>query len=337
MVSHTLRRVDAERINFLRDNVGRPIGTGSGFGTIYTVGVNGTGFSLLHSFYDDNGADSGGIMPAGSPAVSGTTLYDVCHMGGNTDFGMVFKMGVGGSGFTNLHSFAGGTDGAFPFARNSLLLSGSALFGTTYTADWGPNSSDNGQYYGTVFEVGTSGSGYRVLHTFPAAPAMRENPNGSLTLVGSTLYGLASGGGSDDDGVLFQVNVDGTGFGLLHSFTGADGQDPFGALTLVGSSLYGSTLQGGASNDGTIFEIGTDGTGFTTLASFDGTNGESPEGGLVFNNSTLYGTASDGGVYSDGTVFALNLNPTPEPSTLALLGVGAMGLIAYVWRRWSKP
>ncbi len=33
------------------------------------------------------------------------------------------------------------------------------------------------------------------------------------------------------------------------------------------------------------------------------------------------------GIVSDGTL------PTPEPSTLALLGAGAISLFAYAWRR----
>ncbi|MFZ1933079.1 MAG: choice-of-anchor tandem repeat GloVer-containing protein [Thermoguttaceae bacterium] len=310
-------------------NGGSGTGPGTAFGTIFRVGTDGSGFTVLHSFYDVAGDVSGGIMPAGSPVVSGTTLYDVCNMGGAAGYGMVFKMGIDGSGFTNLHSFAGGADGAFPFSMNTLSLSGSALYGTTNTADWGPNSSDNGLYYGTIFKVGTSGSGYQVLHTFAGGVSDGANPTGGLVLSGSTLYGVASGGGSNNDGVLFRVNVDGTGFGLLHSFAGADGQNPFGALTLVGSSLYGSTTNGGAYNDGTIFKIGTDGTGFQMLASFDGTDGEFPEGGLVFNNSTLYGAAQQGGP-GIGTLFAITV---PEPSTFILFSIGTITAIAYAWRR----
>ena len=149
-----------------------PIGTGSGFGTIYTVGVNGTGFSLLHSFYDDNGAHSGGIMPAGTPPSVARRCTTCVTWAATQILEWFSRWELVAPGSRTCTSFAGGTDGAFPFARNSLLLSGSALFGTTYTADWGPNSSDNGQYYGTVFEVGTSGSDIGFYTLSPAAPAM---------------------------------------------------------------------------------------------------------------------------------------------------------------------
>ena len=56
----------------------------------------------------------------------------------------------------------------------------------------------------------------------------------------------------------------------------------------------------------------------------------SPRGDLTLSGSTLYGMTYYGGVYNDGTVFSLTI---PEPSTFALLGVAAIGLFGYVWRR----
>ena len=79
-----------------------------------------------------------------------------------------------------------------------------------------------------------------ILHSFTGGASDGSYPFGSLTLSGLKLYGLTTGGGSSDGGTLFCVNTDGTGFGLLHNFTGAvgDGASPLGSLTLSGSKIW---------------------------------------------------------------------------------------------------
>jgi hypothetical protein len=44
---------------------------------------------------------------------------------------------------------------------------------------------------------------------------------------------------------------------------------------------------------------------------------------------------SNMGQYSKDLAFELHTTPIPEPGTLALLTVGAIGLVAYAWRRWK--
>ena len=100
---------------------------------------------------------------------------------------------------------------------------------------------------------------------------------GSLTLSGSTLCGMTSSGGTSGIGTIFKINLDGTGFQLLHSFSGYSyptAYNPQGSLTLSGSTLYGMTSGGGADSYGTIFQINTDGTGFQVLHSFNADAGD---------------------------------------------------------------
>ena len=101
---------------------------------------------------------------------------------------------------------------------------------------------------------------FNLLHSFLDA----GNSDGSFpqygapTVSGSTLYGMTVQGGSSDSGAAFKMNTDGTGFTLLHTFTGggSDGSFPYGSLTLDGSTLYGMTGFGGVNNLGTVFSIG---------------------------------------------------------------------------------
>jgi uncharacterized repeat protein (TIGR03803 family) len=126
---------------------------------------------------------------------------------------------------------------------------------------------------------------YSILASFNGANG--ANPQGGLTLDGSTLYGMTQNGGSSGHGNIFSINTDGTGFQNLLSFNGANGANPYGSLTLSGSTLYGMTPFGGSSgNNGIVFSINTNGTSFQNLFSFDGPNGgySGPTSSLTLRN-----------------------------------------------------
>ena len=84
--------------------------------------------------------------------------------------------------------------------------------------------------------------GITLLHEFAGGTGDGGTPYGSLTLSGSTLYGMTRGGGDSGAGVVFKVNTDGTGYDLLHEFAGGgdDGASPAGSLTLSGSNAFSS-------------------------------------------------------------------------------------------------
>ena len=131
---------------------------------------------------------------------------------------------------------------------------------------------------------------FTTLHSFSAISSQNgpytnsdgAHPYAGLVLSGSTLYGAANNGGTWENGTLFKVNIDGTGFATLHNFTAmspdasyayevdtnSDGAYPYGSLILCGDTLYGTTLAGGILANGTVFKVTTNGTGFTTLHSF---------------------------------------------------------------------
>jgi uncharacterized repeat protein (TIGR03803 family) len=138
--------------------------------------------------------------------------------------------------------------------------------------------------------------------------------------------------GPNGHGEVFRVAVTGGSPTTVYAFNGTDGNGARGGLTLSDSVLYGTTTTGGAYGHGNIFRVNTDGSGFNDLFDFNGTNGDFPAGTLLLSGSTLYGTTDLGGSGS-GTVFALDLTPTPEPSTAILVGAGALAFTGYVWRR----
>jgi uncharacterized repeat protein (TIGR03803 family) len=77
-----------------------------------------------------------------------------------------------------------------------------------------------------------------------------------LTLSGSTLYGTTEQGGSTGDGVVFEVDVSGSGYMNLYSFTnGTDGYNPDGGVVLSGHTLYGTADYGGSAENGTVYSL----------------------------------------------------------------------------------
>jgi uncharacterized repeat protein (TIGR03803 family) len=264
----------------------------TGGGTVFAIKTDGTGFEAIHSFSGGDGAN-----PSAALIVSGTTLY------GTTYGGTVFAVKTDGSGFTVLHEFAppsySGTnnDGFFPWA--GLVLSGDTLFGTARNGGMSGN--------GTVFAVKRSGTTFTTLHSFSArtgSPPVNSDgaiPVAPLIASGNTLYGTASVGGSSGYGTIFAVNVDGTGFKVIHAFTGSDGAYPNAGLVLSGTTLYGTAVGSGSWGSGTVFAVNINGTGFMILHAFsaestnasDGytnSDGASPTGGLILSGNTLYGT-----------------------------------------------
>ena len=244
-----------------------------------------------------------------------------------------FFVRTDGTGFANLYRFSAlgpneetNSDGAYPHA--DLLLFGNTLYGTT--------TQGGGAAAGTIFKVNTNGTGFTVLHTFSGGND-GGSPVGSLTLSGNILYGTASAGGSYENGTIFKINTDGTGFTNLFNFNGTNGSGPLGDLVLSGNILYGATSSGGA-GVGTVFKVTNDGTGFTNLYSFpwDGIgyapSGASPQG-VILSGQTLYGTACNGGNGGStigGVVFALSLSRAPIPLNIQLIGTNVV-------LSWSDP
>ena len=267
---------------------------------------------------------------------------DITSKGLTYGMGNIFSIGVGGTNYQNLVSFTGTSGsaiGAVPFG--GLTLGGATLYGMT---EYG---GANG--YGILFSVGTDGTSYQNLVSFTGSSgtAIGLGPIGSLTVDGTTLYGMTSQGGVNGYGNLFSVGTDGTNYRNLVSFTGsggtASGYDPFGSLILGGTTLYGMTEQGFAGGWGNVFSVGINGSDYQYLHGFTGgADGGQPFGDLTLSAGTLFGMTSEGGTAPGssgyGTVFAIALpTPVPESGTLALAGTAAVLLVSYRWRRrWPR-
>lgn len=321
-------------------------GTTNGSGAIFRMNIDGSGFTNIYVFKVSTGTaslfgtNSDGANPLGGLVLAGTTLYGTAGLGGVNGNGSVFRLNLDGSGFTNLHNFAAGV-GSFPDVTNSdgatpnamMAFSNNVLYGTTVYG------GTNGR--GVVFKMNTDGSGFANLHTFDAGTGVNSgvvnangsHPSGSLLLSGGKIYGQTQFGGTAAYGILFSLNLDGSGFANLHAFaagTGAypnytnlEGANPNFTL-LNNGALYGTAIHGGAGGGGAAFRINLDGTGFTNFFNYPVRTGTAPLDtnvggaypiGLALLGSTFFGASSRGGAMGSGTIYSLAAGGTVSGQT----------------------
>jgi uncharacterized repeat protein (TIGR03803 family) len=159
---------------------------------------------------------------------------------------------------------------------------------------------------GTVFKITTSGNVLTTLHSFGATHTDGALVYAGLLHVGTYLYGTTNGGGVSNLGTVFKIKPNGTGYHVMHRFSGgADGALPDGNLIVYMGVLYGTTSQGGAANAGTVFKITTGGVENVVYDFGVAPDGAYPYGALINLSGTYYGTTESGGSSGFGTIFSV--------------------------------
>lgn len=218
-------------------------------GTIFRIMPDGTGYLKLYDF----DAPNDGWTPRSALISDGIYLYGMTKGGGIFGSGTIFKILPDGTGYQKLFDFDGMTNGYYP--QGSLVSDGTFLYGMT-------TSTGINNHSGTIFKILTDGTGYQNIFDFDA-PSQVGNltgnyPMGSLMYDGTFLYGMtADGGDINDDGTVFKILPDGTGFTKLWDFSGGftEGGDPHGSLISDGTFLYGMTYWDGLGNLGVVFKL----------------------------------------------------------------------------------
>jgi uncharacterized repeat protein (TIGR03803 family) len=304
-------------------------------GVLFSINTDGSGYQILHNF--------GGTLPAGAGATGADgyeplanltafngKLYGTTPFGGPLGGGIIFSINADGSAYTVVHVFGNADpihqfdDGAIP-NYGSLVPLNNKLYGI---ASAGGRPLVQGGGNGVLFSIDPNGNNYTKVHVFDFGPTTATYNLGLVT-DGSVFYGATGAGGPSNDGTLYALNVDGSNFHLLHTFTAAtEGFDPLYGLTLVNGTLLGVTPTGGPNSGGALFSLNTDGSNFTIRKAFTthpiANDGYFPMGPLLKVGNRLYGTTTVG-----GPGFGLTMSPVGTVFSVALDGTDFQNLYTF--------
>lgn len=256
-----------------------------GLGCIFRLSPAGA-FSLVHAFAP--GEISGPLFPLTEDAQG--NWYGAAY-GSNSDNGEIYKISPDGS-YALVHQFD--ASDAHPDAR-LLLASDGNFYGTTNA----PLDA------GTIFRMTPDGS----IKTMLVFDLISEgySPGALTTGPDGALYGTTAYGGSNAEGTIFRITLDGH-FSVLHVFSEPRQPGPLGPSVLTSmpdGNLYGVGMHGGDFNGGMIYRI-TPSRTYTRLYSFpkQSASGFSPGSAPVVGfDGALYGITDAGGRFNNGTAY----------------------------------
>jgi len=188
--------------------------------------------------------------------------------------------------FTVLHNFTNSPDGKMPVG---CIIEGSdgAIYGAT---------DSGGTNFSTLYKINKNGTGYTKLADLDINS---YQPDGGLLkandgLIYGTTTGYGIGAYATNDGTVFKMNGDGSGFSIPYAFVpnNSDALYPRGHLIqAVDGGLYGVSASGGVNGIGTIFR-------------FDLTSGK-PSVIYSCTNFYLFGNVTSAGLFQgiDGELY----------------------------------
>ena len=185
---------------------------------------------------DFENESSGGKPKEGMVLAQNLKLYGLTSKGGMFNKGVLYELDTESGNFAKLYDFDG-INGEYP---DGVLVSASngRLYGTT--------SSGGTDSTGVLFEFDPSTGAYTKLMDFNLQETGREPFSNSLVVAGNgSVYGTTHFGGTHDQGVLYQYNLESNSLEVVIHF-GPDDSDwaPVNLNSGVDNNLY-ALLKGG--------------------------------------------------------------------------------------------
>jgi uncharacterized repeat protein (TIGR03803 family) len=194
----------------LQDNAlyGATQSGGNGYGTIFSVKPDGTGFKVLHTFAPAQvGAqfvNADGGWTSGKLQFFKGRLYGSTRFGGSSGNGVLYTLNTNGSDFKLLHTFPG-TPNPAGGDPGGLTLFGQKIYGAR--PDGGTNR------HGFIFEYDIIYATYKILYNFTIPDSQLKNADGirpisRVAVIEDRLYFTASAGGPSGSGTIGSLQLE---------------------------------------------------------------------------------------------------------------------------------
>lgn len=161
--------------------------------------------------------------------------------------------------------------------------------------------------------LGVAAPGFELIKSFGDADRSGTVPVSELTTgADGKLYGVTFRGGRQNEGTLYGINKDGTGYRAVHHFGGSDdGKHPSGALLLAtDGGLYGTTTSSAAGDKGVVYRFDPATGVMKVLKRLEGATVLLGRTGVIEGrDGALYGVA-DGDTTNATAIFRLNKDGT---------------------------
>lgn len=267
-------------------------------GVLYAINADGTNYRVLRHFETSfaTGNPSGNIQISADGRIFG--CYPQHHLDNSFIANRLWKVDTSGANLQPFFNVDQRQHGAYNL---DILLSNDTLFLAT---------QEMGRHEGGVISyVDTFGNGPAPMHHFGAVANGFWPETAVIKASDGKLYGTASVGGQDGNGVVYSINAAGTGFLNLHTFVDAEGYEPVGELLEASNGkIYGALRYGGPINTGCIYRMDKNGANFQIIYNFPNVAlAQTPVGDLIEGpGQVIYGMfeQSSGG----SGIFRMNLD-----------------------------
>lgn len=176
---------------------------------------------------------------------SASTIYGLTD-GGLYDRGAIFK--IDDNGYKTLYNF----NEYIP--TTNLIYTNNHIYGIAYGFD------DTGHSKEIIFRLNTDGSAFTIVKTFLNSANIQS---GGFISAFNKFFIL----GRQQTPKIYSMNLDGSDFKELHTFTQAEGR-PYSHLIEIDGFLYGSTTQNDTNTKSTIYRTDINGNNFSVIYNF---------------------------------------------------------------------